>query len=514
MKFKYTFLCLAAILIFLPELLHAQMRMANLDEARSIATNWVAMITHEYGSWGDAAEAAVTECQLLTSENRSVGFVCEVEPVGYVLVSLIKGLAPVKAYSETSDFCVSSDEGLDGLLKRRMGNLVRATEARFQARDQVQARSGKTKDEPIFEVDYMDQWDRLMIEPQVFEQQLSAVPRPLANYAEGEVLLQTNNWSQGDPYNRHCPTPGEMESTCTADHCAVGCVALSAAQIMHYYSWPPYGADFPYDDPYQWTYMPNAIDGTSPAHEINAVANLCREVGAAVDMNYCHDGCGSGAYATDMEDAFENHFRYHPDGWRTDRSDYQYGWDWYNAIRGQINLNMPIQYWIVEEIAHTFVCDGWRIFLDMRQYHMNLGWAGGQPAGTQCWEDIDNTNMWYTMDTLPCIEHDQDYMLVHIVPAVALFDVVSGTIPKDPSFRYRYFNVDCFGNNATFEPGQWLQFLPGIVVTGNTGSYLSIQSTAAIGSESLLFSRGDLSKGVSLTGAELILYDGGAVTLH
>ena len=504
MKIKHTLILLGVVLVLLPGVIQAQTQMqtATLAEAYKISANWVTLVTHGYGSWGGAAEASVTHCQPLPLEGRTVGFVCHVEPVGCVLVSLIKGLAPVKAYSETWNFNVLSDEGLSGILEQKMGHLIKAAETRFREWAEIQARTGQTDPmESIFEVDYMGLWDRLLAETGIFSQEMDILPLA-GNYAEGGYLLQSE-WHQFDPYNRHCPTPSQMGSSCPEDHCAVGCVALAGAQIMRYYSWPPYGEGGAlYEEPYDWINMPDTLDANSPPEQIAAVANLCGEVGVAVETDYCSGGdtgCSSGADTSDMEEVYENHFRYHPDLWRMDRSDYAYTWDWFDAIRGQINQNMPIQY---RYPGHSMVCDGWRIIVDSRQYHINLGWGDA------------NETAWYVVDALPGSEYDEDYMLVHIVPAVALFEAVSGTIPKNPSFRYRYFNVDCFGNNATFEPGQWLQFLPGVVVTGNTGSYLSIQSTAAIGSESLLFSRGDLSKGVSLTGAELILYEGGAVTLH
>jgi len=52
-------------------------------------------------------------------------------------------------------------------------------------------------------------------------------------------LPLNSRWHQNSPYNDDCP-----ELTPRADeHCAVGCVATSLAQIMYYWKWPNRGVD-------------------------------------------------------------------------------------------------------------------------------------------------------------------------------------------------------------------------------------------------------------------------------
>ena len=52
-------------------------------------------------------------------------------------------------------------------------------------------------------------------------------------------------------------------------------------------AWPPYGVG-QYDDDYDWPSMPDDITGNSPAVQIDAVAELCYEVGKAAGTDY---GC-------------------------------------------------------------------------------------------------------------------------------------------------------------------------------------------------------------------------------
>lgn len=74
---------------------------------------------------------------------------------------------------------------------------------------------------------------------------------------------------------------------------------------MKYWCWPPYGNEYPYHDPYNWTYMPDSIGPGYPQYQIDAVANLMAEIGLGCLMNYCRDdeGCVSGAYPENMVDA-------------------------------------------------------------------------------------------------------------------------------------------------------------------------------------------------------------------
>jgi hypothetical protein len=211
--------------------------------------------------------------------------------------------------------------------------------------------------------------------------------------------LLTNVWHQDYPYNALCPIGYGN------DRCAVGCVATSASQIMHYWQWPPAGqgendywwpgdssctpelhgegqhlyAD--YSDNYDWTNMPDEADYDSPQEVIDAVSELCFEIGNAFYMDY--GVCGSGVWPSAVQDtvipAYEYNFRYMEgvidQEYRTDWStSSNYQWFQY-VIKPEIDAGRPMQYFVT---SHAFVCDGWRDDGGTRQYHFNYGWGPGQ----------------------------------------------------------------------------------------------------------------------------------------
>ncbi|RLB09035.1 MAG: hypothetical protein DRG59_03495 [Deltaproteobacteria bacterium] len=506
-RFLEVMVFVAILLLFVVAVSYAET--ATMEEARVIATNWISEIVSSRGKWGESANAEVGSIEELRKGERTLGYLCHIKPSGYIIISLIKDLAPVKAYSTTTGFCPDTDQGFVGLIKDRMEKLQIAVE---QVTENL-APAGTSDDGSQFEIDYSDAWRYLTKEPELFKKDLQS--RAPGNYQEGHVLL-TSNWSQGYPYNKDCPAPNS-ESECTEDHCAVGCVALAAAQIMRYWAWPPYGVNHPdhyenFEDRYLWTRMPDSIDENSPQEQIDAVANLCLEVGRAIFMNYCKgnsDGksgpCASSANISDMETAYEEIFRYSIDNAVFDRDDYSKE-EWWNMIKSQLNSNIPIQYKIV---GHEFVCDGWRVNGWLRQYHMNYGWAG-HVGDEPCWYGYINSNTWYTLDALPCSDTDEEQMILKIFPVPSVGDSLVGPILSPTGFNYLYFIQDCSGNTATIHPGWNVQFLPKIVLNC-TFNYVKFVGSAY--RPTRLFTRGDESKGIALIGdnSTLMLHPGGGI---
>ena len=455
---------------------------ASIDEALTVANNWINLIIQKKGGWGDANTAYVEDIQEFKRGQRTLGYFCNVKPVGHIVLSLHKQLAPVKAYSATCNLDPESEVGMAELLKdkmERIHNRINEWATRMKASpDEVM--------ENILEINYRNSWDRLNVDAMSFQQKLDSEVEPM-NYQSSQVLL-TSRWHQDDPYNRTCPL---ASGSCTATRCLVGCVATAGAQIMRYWNWPPYGVGSPYDDTYDWPNMPDRATGTSPTAEINAVAELSHEVGIAVNMSYCSgDGCASGAYTYDMNGVFENQYRYSTDCARQNRQDYTAA-KWFSLIQDNLNANRPLQYRI---LSHSIVCDGWQIIGVTKQYHMNYGWGN--------FRDI-----WYTLDALyqpGSGNEDDEYLLENIYPAQSLgSSLINPTYPKE-SFPYRYFDVDATGTSTTFDGGQYLQFLPDITVSCTGGS---IRFNGLASYTTRLFSRGDRTKGARL-------YGGGTIKLN
>ncbi|MCK5640381.1 MAG: C10 family peptidase [Gammaproteobacteria bacterium] len=478
--------CLAISVLASP----VQAEMATMDEAQTVANNWVTLIIEKKGNWGGSETAEVEEIQEFKRGERVIGYFCRVKPKGFVVVSLHKELAPVKAYSATCDLDPESEEGMADLIKGGMEQVLDWTE---QLVGPIESARAEDMDS-ILEINYRQAWEELEGNVEIFKDRLESSEVEM-DYQGGDVLL-TSSWRQGDPYNRQCPSPPSGDD-CTASRCSVGCVATCGAQTMRYWNWPP---------TYDWSNMPDILTTSSPQAQIDAVAELCHEVGVKVDMDYCgSDGCASGAcfascIGEDLLDAFEDYFRYSDDADDYDRDDYT-AVGWFNLIKKQLNLNRPVPYRVE---GHDIVCDGWQeVYIGgvfTRQYHMNYGWA-------------DNHNMWWTLDALYLGGKDEEEMLVRIKPAPSLGSWLSGS-KSPPSFPYRYFDRDATGHDATFGAGHYLQFLPGITVKCTSPDGGKIQFIGWSTDNTYLFTRGDQSKGIRIHSGHINLFNQGSIKFH
>lgn len=484
--------------------LPARAQVATMDEALTVANNWITLIIHKKGDWGGSETAEVEDIQEFKRGEQVIGYFCHVKPKGYIILSLRKELAPVKAYSARSDLDPESEEGMADLLK---GSMARNLDRVEQVINTDKA-AGTEELSDILEIDYRNAWNELegdveaLMEGPVRDKE---VPKgelkgeegspegdlesggEESNYQEGQFLL-TSSWHQNDPYNRQVPAPPSGDD-CTATHCTVGCVATAGAQIMRYWNWPPYGVGSPYSDTYDWRNMPDSVTGTSLAAQINAVAELSHEVGIAVGMRYCSgtapvsNACASSANTYNMEDVYEDHYRYSTACSRKDRSSYS-AVEWFNIMKADFNANRPVQYKVP---GHSIVGDGWQEIgsTPVRQYHMNYGWGNSRTT-------------WYTLDALHLGDPDEEYMLENIYPAQVLGNFINGTYSKN-SFYYRYFDRDTSGYSATFEAGQRLQFLPNIRLRcSSTLGPIRFEASNTSSTYTRLFTRGDTTRGVCM----------------
>lgn len=459
------------------------------DEALKVARNWTTVVVSEQGSWGDSPIAEVVSVQEFERNGRVLGYFCRVRPRGYVIVSLYRPLEPVKAFSETSDLDPSSEQGMADLIKDGMERVLRAVEK--QVGNIEKARMQDI--EKILEIDYRRSWERLEAGT-VASSAVSDSDVGASDYVKGEVLL-TSEWSQGVPYNEQCPYMS-CEPDQSNGRALVGCLATAMSQVMRYWCWPPYGVGSDYADPYDWRNMPDDVYEGSPQEEIDAVAELCHEVGLAVSMDY---GCDlSGAYMSDAEPAFEDNFRYSTDCVFRWRDDYT-ATDWWEQIRDQVNANRPLVYRVTD---HAIVCDGWDIWeaTGDRIYHMNYGWD-------------DSHTTWYVLDALHLGDVAEEGMCANTFPNVAMDTSFSGTFVRE-SFPYRYFTRDSVcGLSASFGPGQLLQFLPNVTLTC-TSTTGSIRITGAPSLETRLYTRAVKAEGMRIDDGWVRMDQDGSLILY
>lgn len=468
---KHTFLfSIAAVLCFSGP---TQSETVTADEARLIATNWISMIEHYTGSWGEQQAAEIESVEEFRLDDLLLGYYCTVEPTGFIIVSLVKGLAPVKVYSSTSTLDRASNDGPAGLFKLQMKRLIREVELQLGPVAELKPEEV----EQILVYKHLKSLEKLIKPSDEFLLEISRDAEK-RDYIEEEILL-TSHWHQYYPYFLQVPA---AHNGCTETNCTVGCVATAAAQIMRYWSWPPGRS---------WRLMPDYADVHSPTACMDAVAELCAAIGSAVGMDYCSEECKSSVPTADMAPVYDAwHYADCSVAYRDETS----GDTWWQLAKAHLNVNEPIQYRIM---GHSIVLDGWREWYSGTyepEYHMNYGWDDGY-------------NNWYRLDHLHQIVEgagwEDEYMIVGIVPGMSLHNTVSGPVYKLP-FNYRYVNRDCTAAGADFHPGQFIQFLPGVSLVCTR----TMMKFAGIPDDNTYLYTPEPSRGIRIQNGAMVFYPG------
>jgi hypothetical protein len=421
-----------------------------------------------------------------------LGYFCPVKPKGFIVVSLDKMLAPVKAYSAVSELDPDSDQGLADLIKGGMERVLGSIEKKIGP-----IREARAADlERILEINHRQAWEKLGKSQMLREG--GGAPVLEMNYQEGRVLT-TSQWSQDEPYNNQCPDlhcPPLPDYT-TNGRAWAGCVAIAGAQVMRYWDWPPayiINGNTIWPD---WRNMPDILTNSPPQAQIDAVSKFIYDVGTALHQNYGCDVTTGWVYSIIYRDlqSVLNEFGYGPVDWRH-RTSFS-AVDWFNnVIIAELNQNRPLPYSITK---HAVVVDGWQVIDSQPQYHVNYGWGtGGLCKGRGPCNIYYTLDEIYDKDTYPNPGDPSDeYALVNVKPNTALGASPSGLYLNEGG----YFDQDATCNNAIFmvdgytQGGVSVQFLPGITVSGSVNFY---GPTLCCGGVTSLYSRGDQSKGVSL----------------
>ena len=357
----------------------AAAELVTLDEARRVGENFLAWKLSADGAWGDRATARAADCVPLVAAGRVYAYWLPVEPAGHLIVSPIRELPAIKAWSDSDDFRPDLDHGYPRLIRDVMTASL----------DFLAENHGSLEHLPatVAPAENRASWD-LWLAGGMGERGRDIV---------GPLL--TTNWDQDAPFWNDCPD-GD------GGRCLVGCVATSAAMIMKYWEYPTSGLGTPsYEwdgddscgglvgggvlsanllDPYDWANITSNYDGGSTAEEIAAVAELNYEVAVTFEMDFGH--CASGSYVSMGEYVYHDYFDYIDGAAYLERSDYDED-GWWELIVSELTQMppRPIHYRIYQ---HSIICDGYQDNTT-RYYHMNYGWGGG-------------ANSWYALDNLYC----------------------------------------------------------------------------------------------------------------
>ncbi len=209
-----------------------------------------------------------------------------------------------------------------------------------------------------------------------------------------QVVLSTK-WGQDLPYNLLVP------DSCNNHPAFTGCVATAMAQIMKHWEFPIHYivADPLVTRTYRWDLMRDSYDDNDTSISAYEVANLMRNIGNAVNMDYNSDCPLAGASINDAKRGFRNM------GYNDVRiEDFSL-----SKIENEINNLRPVYVRGRRNVSgsnndtdngtvgHAWVCDGFRVDYDVykrvcpywggdnvsyvsrneqRYYHFNWGWEG------------------------------------------------------------------------------------------------------------------------------------------
>lgn len=478
---KVFFLCWLFLQLALNQGLHGQM--VSREEAAVIAQKYVRKVSDFYGGWSGSTEAFPQALLEFRKGDKLIGYFCQVEPEGFIVMPLRRELGPVKASAEHGRFDPLAEEGPGAFLREEMAEEIQTIESGF-----LGVESARVEDvESLCEFSYRQAWKEVYEYSPGTGRVLTPDPK---NYAEG-LIMTTTLWHQATPYNNFCPPMGCPDTG--NGRALVGCTGLAMAQIMRFWAWPPHFVGS--DDWYDWGAMKDVVTTSSPASEQNAVAGL--NVHAA-DLAQTIYSCSNSIVADPLNsvpNALENHL-YFSFALDTVSRKTASANDWWIFIKAMLNLNRPILYLVN---AHAMVCDGWREFAGPYEYHMNWGGGPDHPYTT-----------WHILDNLPQGGFYYERIIANIFPNTALSSAPTGTFPGG---TIRYFDVDASSSSCVFQAGNWLQLGRNIRVAG-TGSTTGLKFYGTPAANTLIYTDGVRNNGIVVTQGAVQLINGGQIRIQ
>jgi hypothetical protein len=302
----------------------------------------------------------------LYSENKRIAHLVNLNPQGFIIFTSSEKMYPVFSYSETGNF--NFEEADKNPVFQSLFNLLRKkTEA-------IENNPAKFSD--IIKKNKAS-WEAL----------INGAKHTKEDYLYGYYL--TDSWGGVNCWDNegNAVYPSNYY---TPNHYSPGCVAISSAQILNYYEWPPIGVGDHTDNDntgssqgtyyaafgmteYDWANMLNDYQGEySTDEEQRAIGRLMYHTAVSVDMDF--ENAGSTSNVNKIPNAFSSYFRstgyYQTFSWSEFQSRLQQ-----NLING-----MPVQFGIEADNGeqHACVCDGYKYNEgdpeNQKFYHLNMGW--------------------------------------------------------------------------------------------------------------------------------------------
>ncbi len=329
----------------------------ELQDAKNVALNAYYQKLNTYHEKVDFSNLEIKDHYAIKHDGETVMYAINFTNYGFILIAAEDAIEPVLGYTFNNNYTPEGHaEGFTGTLYEYGIHVQYLRENSIEASPEI-----------------AQQWNALYnFEPTGFE--------PKDSGKDVEPLL-TATWNQDWPYNYYCPE----DAAGPGGHVYVGCVSTAMCMIMQYWRYPYQGTgshtyyQYPYGDLtanfgeayYDWEGM---VDNSNS--KINLpMALIGYHAAVSVDMDFCPDG--SGAYSTDVDDAFRNYFSYTnpvpvqitPGNSSFNMENMGDNMNWKIIALFIILVKLPHQIG-----GHAFVLDGYHEGDDM--YHFNFGWSG------------------------------------------------------------------------------------------------------------------------------------------
>ena len=311
--------------------------------------------------------------QILNHNNKDVFYVIDLNPKGFILVSANDFLMPILGYSFDNNFRFgefpSNIDYLFDLYTKELNEEI----ARNKQKDYI-----------------YQEWKKFSNEVEFQESRSSVNP------------LISARFDQGSGWNELCPS----DANGPGGQALVGCVAVSMAQVMHYWSYPSVGYGSHgynhWDYGYQYADFSNAYydyDQMPNSYPTSETQELLYHCGVAVNMGYGSDGSGANVFGNGntTERAMKDYFLFKNDLY--DISPGNNSSAYRTTLQNELNGNRPIIYvGYSNDGGHAWNIDGY----DDDYFHNNWGWGGSQ-------------NGYFLLSALNGFDYDQG-ALINIEP--------------------------------------------------------------------------------------------------
>ncbi len=322
----------------------------------------------------DFSDFSVNEVELMSFNNENTFYVIKLFPQGFILVAADDLVMPILGYSFDNNFISTNmPENIQYVFNLYSSEIT-------------EVKNSNTQDRII-----QEEWEKFS---------------DFVNYEPSERSVSpliAARFNQDDPWNAMCPE----DSQGPGGNAYAGCVAVSMAQIMHYWSYPYTG----YGSKTYWAsgYGYQTADFGNAYYDYNSMPNntassetmeLLYHAAVSVNMNFDYDGSGAQVFGSNPSAyyAMRNYFLFKNTMSQVYPGQYSEA-QYRSLLQTELNENRPIIYvGFDNDGGHAWNIDGY----DDEYFHQNWGWGGYQ-------------NGYYLLSTLNGLNQDQG-ALINIEP--------------------------------------------------------------------------------------------------